>query len=82
MVILLALLSKGIIKLEMIDDIAKFLLDHLAIFFIPPGISLVNNLDLLKEECLPIFTSVFISTVVVIVVTGLTIQFIKKGRPL
>ncbi|WP_245684733.1 CidA/LrgA family protein [Orenia metallireducens] len=50
MVILLALLSKGIIKLEMIDDIAKFLLDHLAIFFIQPGISLVNNLDLLKEE--------------------------------
>ena len=82
MLVLLALLAKGIIKLEMIDGIAKFLLDHLALFFVPPGISLINNLDLLREEWFPILAIILISTIIVIIVTGLTIQFLKRRRSL
>jgi len=82
MIVLLALLSKGIIKLEMIDGIAKFLLDHLALFFVPPGISLINNLDLLRKEWFPILAIILISTIIVIIVTGLTIQLLKRRRSL
>lgn len=78
MILLLILLSKGVIKLKMIDQAAKFMLDHLAIFFIPAGVSLINNLELLKNELFAILTIVVISTVVIMVVTGLTIQFIKE----
>lgn len=78
MLILLILLTRGIIKINMIDKVTKFLLDHLAVFFIPPGVSLINNFELLKREWLAIITIVVVSTVVIIVVTGLTIQFIKR----
>jgi len=78
MLLLLTLLIRGIVKIKMIDKVAKFLLDHLAIFFIPAGVSLIKDFELLKDEWLAIITIVVISTIVIIVVTGLTIQFIKR----
>lgn len=78
MILLLLLLTNGIIKLKMIDQFAKFMLDHLAVFFIPAGVSLINNLELLKNELFAIITIVIVSTIVIMVVTGLTIQFLKE----
>ena len=79
MMLLLILLSWGVVKLKMIEKVTKFMLDHLALFFIPPGVSLIKNLEQLKSEWAAILTIVIISTIVIMVVTGLTIQFIK-GR--
>lgn len=76
MILLLIFLTTGLIKLHMIDKFAEFVLNHLAIFFIPAGVSLIKNLDQLKENWFPFITIVVISTIVIMVVTGLTIQFI------
>ncbi len=78
MVILLILLSTGIVKLEMIEDLSNFLLSYLAFFFIPAGVGLINNLDLLKANWLSIFLICALSTIITMVVTGWTIQFIKR----
>lgn len=78
MILLLILLSLGFIKLKMIDRVAEFLLSHLAIFFIPAGVSLIQNLDQLQKEWLPILTIVVLTTVIVMVVTGLTVQFLIR----
>ncbi|AOY75225.1 CidA/LrgA family protein [Clostridium formicaceticum] len=78
MIFLLLLLLLGVIKLEMIDKIAKFLLEHLAFFFIPAGVGLLNNLHLIQGQWLPIMSVVLLSTIIVMGVTGLTIQLIKK----
>lgn len=78
MVILLIFLSLKIVKIEMIEELSNFLLGYLAFFFIPAAVGLIANLDLLKEQGIAILTICVISTIVAIVVTGLTIQFVKR----
>ncbi|GAA0182246.1 CidA/LrgA family protein [Clostridium sediminicola] len=78
MIILLCLLSFKIVKVEMIDDISDFLLGYLPFFFIPAGVGLISNLDLLKEKWLEILLVCTLSTIIAIIVTGLTIQFVKR----
>lgn len=78
MILLLIFLNTGFIKLHMIDKFAEFVLNHLAIFFIPAGVSLIKNLDQLKANWFPFIIIVVISTIVIMVVTGLTIQFIMS----
>lgn len=81
MVILLALLATRVIKLEMIETVANFLLKHLAFFFIPAGVGLLASIDIIRGHWLPIVLITIISTVLVIVTTGLSIQFLQnKGR--
>ncbi|SNT10226.1 holin-like protein [Anaerovirgula multivorans] len=78
MIILLILLITGIIKLEMIEKISKFLLDHLAFFFVPAAANILNNLQLIQSQWLPIMGVILISTVVVMTVTGLTVEFLIR----
>lgn len=79
MLMLLALLTSGLLKLEMIEDISQFLLTHLAFFFIPAGVSLINSLDILKGQLTALILVVLISTVIVMAVTGITVQLFKRG---
>ena len=73
----IALLTK-IIKLEQIDMIAKLLLDHLAFLFVPAGVGLISSLDVIGKSWLPILAIVLISTVLVIGITGWTVQLLKR----
>lgn len=82
MVILLILLLTGIIKLEMIEDLSDFLLSYLPFFFIPAGVGLISNLDLLKANWIAIFLICTVSTIITMVVTGWTIQFVKRRMKL
>ena len=79
MIILLLCLCTGVIKLEMIEDISKFLLDHLAFFFLPVGVGLITSMGILKNCWQSIILIAFISTIVVIVVTGITVQLFKRS---
>ncbi|GAA0179940.1 CidA/LrgA family protein [Clostridium sediminicola] len=78
MIILLCLLSLKIIKVEMINDISDFLLSYLPFFFIPAGVGLISSFQLLKGKWVAIILLCIITTIIAIVVTGLTIQFVKR----
>ena len=80
MILLFICLISGIIKLEMIDEISKFLLDHLAFFFIPAGVGLLAYIGILKKNILPILVICFTTTFLVMIVTGWTVQLIKKRQ--
>lgn len=79
MILLFICLLTGIIKLEMIEGITKFLLDHLAFFFIPAGVGLIAYVGIIKENLLPIVVICFVTTFLVMLVTGWTVQAIKRG---
>lgn len=79
MILLFICLITGVIKLEKVDEISRFLIDHLAFFFIPAGVGLLGYVGVLKESILPILVICFVTTLVVMIVTGWTIQLIK-GR--
>jgi holin-like protein len=78
MLILFFGLSAGIVKLEMIDKISGFLLDNLAFFFLPAGVSLITCFTLLEGKWTAILEISVLSTVVILAVTGLTVELVKN----
>ena len=79
MLLLIGLLS-GIIKLSAIEEISEFLLNHLAFFFVPAGVGIISSLDIMKGNWISLLTIILISTVVVIVTTGITVQLLKGDK--
>lgn len=78
MLILLALLCTKIIKLEQIETVSNFLLDHLAFFFIPAGVGLMSSVEIIKDTWLKLIIVCILTTIIIIGVTGTIVQLIKK----
>ena len=70
MIILLICLLSGVIKLEMIEEVSKFLLDHLIFFFIPAGVGIMTSVDMIGDKWLSILIVIVLSTIITMVVTG------------
>jgi holin-like protein len=79
MVLLFLALMTKFIRLEQIDQVTKFLLDHLAFLFVPAGVGLISSLEIIGSSWLPILVIVLVSTVAVIGVTGWTVQLLKRS---
>jgi holin-like protein len=79
MLILFFGLYTGIIKLDTIGKISDFLLENLAFFFLPAGVSLITSFTLLEGKWISILEISILSTVIILVVTGLTVEFVKKS---
>ncbi len=78
LVLMVLLLMTGLIKLEMIQETADYLISVMAIFFLPSSVSLMVNLDVMKGSILQLFLMCVVSTVVVTAVTGLVAQWVMK----
>lgn len=76
MLILLLLLCTKSIKIEQIESISNFFLDHLAFFFIPAGVGLLTSFNLIKDSLLSILIICVITTSLVLVVTGKVVELI------
>lgn len=80
MIILLIALLTGAIKVEAIEDVAEFMLKNLAFFFVPAGIGVISSLDIIKANLFPMLVIILLSTIVVLVVTGVTVQLLQRGN--
>lgn len=78
--ILLLLLLFKLIRLEWVEDISKVLLDNLSLLFIPAGVGIINEFEIFKGNILPIIFIIVITTIVVILVTGYTVQALIGNR--
>jgi len=70
MILLFILLKSNIIKLKDINEVSNFFLENMAIFFIPAGVSLIKSLNLISDNLFVLIVTIFISTIVVMYVTG------------
>ena len=75
MILLLICLMAGILKMEHIQEKADFLLENMAFFFIPAGVSIINYFDVLKNSVIQIIVICVVSTVVTFAVTAYTVTF-------
>lgn len=82
MIILSLLLFFGIVKMEKLRDICFLLLDYMGMLFIPPAISVILYFDTIAKEFLPIFLTIVLSAVLVMVITGKVVQAMieRSGR--
>lgn len=78
MIILLIALLSGLVKIDMIENIAPFSMEYLTFLFIPGGVGLISSLDLIADTWLQILILIILTTVIVIAVTGLTVQLLDK----
>ena len=80
MVLLMALLLTGVIKDKHIKTVSNFLVANMAFFFIPSFVGIVEHGTLLKGQALPLLVIVGLTTPVVYLVTGWTVQLLMLRR--
>ena len=82
MILLFILLKAKVIKLESINEVSNIFLDNMAIFFIPAGVSLIKSLDLISDNVFVLLITIFISTIIVMYVTGKLVDIMinKKSK--
>ena len=80
MILLFVLLTSNIVKIEKVENLANFFLDHLAFFFIPASVGLMTSFASLKGSIFKIILLCILTTIIVISVTGLTVQFICNRK--
>ncbi len=81
MIILLSLLILKILKLNWVDGISQILLDNMGIMFVPAGVGIMNEFHQLKASIIEIIVIVVITSILVMVTTGYTVQLLmNKGK--
>lgn len=81
LVIMLIALSTKILPLDKVKDVGKMLIQTMPIMFIPAGVGLITAWDKLSPIILPVVVITFISTIVVLIVSGkFTETIINKNR--
>ena len=78
LVLLWALLMTNVINVKLIQDGASFSIAFLTLFFIPSTVGVVEYPELLTLSGLLLVLAVFVSTVMVIIITGKVSQFIER----
>ncbi len=74
MALLLICLLIGVLKIEHIQEKADFLLENMAFFFIPAGVSIINYFDVLKSSAVQLIIICVISTVITFAVTAWSVK--------
>ena len=80
MIILFILLSTKIIKISWIETGAKFMVNNLALFFIPATVGIMNYFDLFSGKGFLLVVIVLFSTFLVMASSGITSQWIMRRK--
>lgn len=79
-VLLFAGLVTGIVPLASVKDAGAFLVEIMPVMFIPAAVGLINSWDLLEEHLLSYVIVTFLTTVLVMAVSGLVTQTVIRSR--
>ena len=78
MLLLLVCLLAGVLKIDHIREKSDFLLANMAFFFIPAGVNVINYLDILKKNWLPLLLICVITTVVTFAATAYSVRLVMR----
>ncbi len=78
MLLLTAALALGIVRVEWVRRSCDVLLDNLAFLFVPPGVGVMLHFDLIGRSWPAIAVAVVVSTVAVVVVSGVGSQWLFR----
>ncbi|ODA42978.1 CidA/LrgA family protein [Desulfosporosinus sp. BG] len=80
MVLLFVLLFTGIISISWVEEAADLLLKHLAFFFIPIAVGLMEWVGLFRTSGVQLLMVIVLGAAVCILVTGLVAQVLASKR--
>lgn len=78
LVIMFFALYFKVIKVHHIRETAVFFIEIMPVVFIPAGVGLINSQSEILKNFFPIITITFISTIVVMLASGLITQMVYK----
>lgn len=78
MILLLCALLTGVIKLKQIEEISKFLLEHLSVLFIPAGVGLLSVVGILKGSLVFLILISIVVTILVMITTGIVVRLCRR----
>ena len=81
MILLFLLLQFKLIKLDNISELGDLLINNMAIFFVPAGVSLIRSLDLISENIFVLLMTIFFSTIAVMYITGFVVEKMINNKP-
>lgn len=70
MVLLFILLLTGMVKLDDVQDVGKFLIEIMPVMFIPAGVGLMASWGVLKPMLIPVVIIIVISLILVMGISG------------
>ena len=76
MVLLMVLLLTGVVKDRHIQTASHFLVANMAFFFLPSFVGLLEHIELLKSQLVPLLLIIVLTTPVVYLVTGWTVRLL------
>lgn len=79
MVLLFIALHFNWLKLEQVDEVGTWLTDNMAIFFVPAGVGLMTNFDVLAESWLQLLIIMLVTTAIMMWFVGQVVQKIMKS---
>ncbi|MDF2569073.1 MAG: cidA 1 [Sporomusa sp.] len=80
MAILFALLSSGIVKVSQVQMVTSFLLKHMAFFFIPITVGLMNYWNFFYSNGIGLLASMVVSLLIAFLVFRVTAPKEKRGE--
>ena len=80
LILLWTLLKTKVIKVEDVESISNFLIKNMGIFFVPPCVAMLNYFGILSQSIVPILIATLVSTILVVLFTGLTHQFLRNRK--
>ena len=76
MVLLMVLLLTGVMKDQHIQTASHFLVANMAFFFLPSFVGLLEHIELLKSQLVPLLLIIVLTTPVVYLITGWTVRLL------
>ena len=70
MVLLFILLLTGVVKLDDVQDVGKFLIEIMPVMFIPAGVGLMASWGVLKPMLIPVVIIIVMSLILVMGISG------------
>ncbi|MEA5091663.1 Antiholin-like protein LrgA [bioreactor metagenome] len=80
MVLLTIALLTNVIKINWVEDTCTVLIEKMGMLFVPAGISILLYKDAILKEWFAIFATIFFSSIIVIVTTGLFVDILLRRR--
>lgn len=78
MVLLFFALHFKLLNLNQVDEVGTWLTDNMAIFFVPAGVGLMTNFELLGEVWLQLVIIMIVTTSIMMWFVGTLVQKVKR----
>ena len=78
LILMLVGLITHVIPLEKVEGAADFLIDIMAVMFVPSTVGIMTSIDALRQMLIPLVVISCVTTLLIMAVTGRTAQFIIR----